>query len=116
METHRHTAWWVVIACLVIVTATAAGVVAYVNHVQAAADQRVRVAEHLAEVSHQVCDRQDDVIAVLQHLVSPYRQALVQGAAHGDGDVDNRPNPALRADNLRIRAEVRSIAASPCPH
>ena len=102
----------ILIAVIVMAAASAIGVASYVSHVNETADRANDAAAELAVVAKQVCTRQDEVIAVLDYLVSPEPQALIQ--SRGDGDADDVPNPALIASNLKIRGLVATIEASPC--
>jgi hypothetical protein len=110
---HHRRDWIVVILCAVALLASGIGTKVYVDHVNDIADARVALAEKqvalakdLAVTSAQVCRRQDQVIAVLDHLVSPARQALVQG--------QRSSNPLLKIDNVLIRQQVHRIEKSPC--
>lgn len=104
-----HREVWFVLAIVVVVQAVAIGLVAWqfyrhVNHVD---DRTVAVAVRHARIDEafavQVCNRQDQVIRVLQTFVSRERQAVIEAAV-----------PGLAAVNARLRAQVAAIAASPC--
>lgn len=91
----------VILLCVIAFASSIIGVVTYATHVE-------KVSEERAQLTRNVCTRQDEVIAVLAFLVSPERQKLVQNAS---GSI---PSKELAASNERIRALVETINASPC--
>ena len=75
------------------------GSIAYVEQIRSAEYQR-------REITERVCERQDQVIAVLRVLVSDERERL----AFPEG------NPGLVRSNYLVRRQIDRILASPCDH
>lgn len=87
------------VSALAVVGATVVGSLAYSEHVRGIANDR-------QEITERVCERQDQVIAVLRVLVSDERERL----AFPEG------NPGLTRSNYLVRRQIDRILASPCDH
>ena len=86
-------------AALAVAVATVVGSFSYAEHVRGIADER-------REITERVCERQDQVIAVLRVLVSDERERL----AFPEG------NPWLTRSNYLVRRQIDRILASPCEY